>query len=108
VTNTVLATICFLACVFYVCVLFHGMRDTKHNATPPRVADNESGETCEKKRPYIVGSRRTAERHDRTSVTSLQVQRNKEQSGGREPMRDACERTAYERVAGSLRLDKKR
>jgi hypothetical protein len=85
VTITVLATICFLACVFYVCVLFQWMRDTKTKIIPPPVADKEGGETCEMKRPYIVSSRRAAERHDRTTVTSLQVSSIKEQSRGREP-----------------------
>ena len=106
-TITVLATICFLACVFYVCVLFQWMRDTKVKTTPPPVADDEGGETCEKKLPYIVGSRKAAERHDRTTVTALQVPAVKEQARGREPGCNGCERTAYERIAGPLRLRKK-
>jgi hypothetical protein len=91
VTITVLVTICFLACVFYVCVLFHWMQDTKAKTTAPPVADKEDGETREKKRPYIVGSRRAAERHDRTTVTSLQAPRIKEQSRGRESGCNECE-----------------
>ena len=108
VTTTVLATICLLACVFYVCVLFQWMRDTKAKTTSPHVADNGGGETSEKKRPYIVGSTRAAERHDRTTVTSLQVSSTKEQARGREPGCNGCERIAYERIAGTLRLGKKR
>ena len=84
------------------------MRDTKAKTTPPPVADNEGAETCEKNRPYIVGSRRAAERNDHTTVTSLQVPSIKEQSRGREPGCNGCERIAYERIAGSLRLVKKR
>ena len=78
VTITVLATMCFLACVFYVCVLFQSMRNTKAKTTLPAVADNEDGESCEKKRPYIVGSRRAAERDDPTTFTSVQVPSIKE------------------------------
>jgi hypothetical protein len=91
-----------------LCVLFQWMRDTKAKTILPPVADNEGGETCEMKRPYIIGSRRAAERHDRTTVTSLQVPSIKEQSRGCEPGCNECERIAYERIAGSLRLGKKR
>jgi hypothetical protein len=60
--------------------------DTRHEGQDDgsRVADKEDGETRDKKRPYIVGSRRAAERHDRATVTSLQAPRIKEQSRGRE------------------------
>jgi len=60
------------------------MRDTKTKTTPPPKTGNEGGETCEEKRPYIVGSRRAAERHGRTTVTLLPVPGIKEQSRGRE------------------------
>jgi hypothetical protein len=77
VTITVLVTICVLACVFYVGVLFQWMRDTKAKTTPAPTVGNEGGETSEKKLPYIVDSRRAAERDDRTTVRSLQVPRSK-------------------------------
>jgi hypothetical protein len=72
------------------------------------LADNEGGETCEKKRPYIVRSQRAAAEPDRTAVTSLQVPRIKELSRGREPVCKEREQTAYEKIAGSLRLGRKR
>jgi hypothetical protein len=84
------------------------MRDTKAKTTHLPKADNIGGETCEKKLPYIVGSWRAAERHDRTTVTSLQVPSIKEHSRGREPRCNECERIAYERILGSLRLGKKK
>ena len=84
------------------------MRDTKAKTTHPRVVDDEGGEVREKKGPYIVGSRRAAERHDRTTVTSLQVAGIREESRGREPGCDGSEGITDERIAGSLRLGKKR
>ena len=57
--------------------------EDRDNASP--VADNEGGETCEKKKPYIVGYRRAAERHDRFSVPSFQVPSIKEESRAQKP-----------------------
>jgi len=70
-TVTVLVTICFFACVFYVCVLLQWMRDTKAKTTPPPVADNEGGDTCERKRPYIVGSRISRKTENRLNMAIL-------------------------------------
>ena len=69
-TLTVLATICFLACTFYLYVLFQWMRDTKGRNTTRPAMDNEAGEKSEKKRPHIVDSRGLQK--DRTTKNLLQ------------------------------------
>jgi hypothetical protein len=46
VTITFLATICFLASVFYVCVLVQWIADTNRKIIHPAV-DNQLGETSE-------------------------------------------------------------
>jgi hypothetical protein len=61
-TVIVLAAVGFLACVFFLLVLFQWTRDTRRKTTT--VVD-AAGETSEKKRPHIVGSRRTVEKRDR-------------------------------------------
>jgi hypothetical protein len=65
VTVIVLATICLLACVFFLFVLFQWTRDTKRKTTTRTAVDDAAGETGEKKRPQIVGPKRTNEKHDR-------------------------------------------
>jgi hypothetical protein len=69
-TQAVLATICFLACVFYVSVLFQWIRDTKRKPSTSPVVDNEVGGRYAKKGPYIVGPLRAAEKHNRLTVTA--------------------------------------
>ena len=108
VTLTVLATICFLACVFYVCVLFQWMRDTKRTTTTRPGMDNDVDETCEKKRLHIVGSRRAAERQDRMAVRSHRVPTWTEGSLGPATACHECERIAYERIARSLSASEKK
>src|SRR6266852_1749945 len=64
-TLIVLATICLLACVFLVFVLYQWMRDTKRKPTTRPPVDNKLGEAREEKRPYVIGPRRAVERRDR-------------------------------------------
>jgi hypothetical protein len=104
----VLATICFFACVFYVCVLIKWVRETKRNMTTRTKVDNEGGETCATKRLHIVVSRRTAERHKRITVRlHQQASGLTERLRGSGPGCHECERIAYERIATSLRMSKK-
>jgi len=78
------------------------MRDKKGKATTHTAVGNEVGETCEKKRPYIVGTRRVAKGHDRIAVTSHQVPSRTAPSRGHEPGCNECERRAHERIAELL------
>jgi len=96
-TLIALTTICFLACVFLLFVLFQWTRDTKRKATTRTAVDDAAGETGEKKRPQIVGLKRTNEEHDRFMG----------RSHGCGPGCNECERTAYEKVARSFRASKR-
>jgi len=103
----VLAAICLLACVFFLFVLFQWTRDPKRKTTTRTAVDDAAGETCEKKRPRIVASRETSEKHDRFSGRSRWVRSRSSQSGGCGPGCNECERTAYEKVARSFRTGKR-
>ena len=98
-TLIVLAAICLFACFFFLLVLFQWTIDPKRKTTTRTAA----GETSEKKRPRIVASRETSEKHDRFSGRSRWVQSRRSQLRGCEPGCNECERTVYEKVARSLR-----
>src|SRR6266851_3308808 len=98
----VLVAVGFLACAFFLFVLFQWTQDTKRKTT--RVGD-AAGDSSEKKLPQVVGSQRTVEKRDRFSGRSQRIQRG--QSRRCEPGCNECERTAYEKVARSLRLGKR-
>jgi len=98
-----LTTICLLACVFLLLVLYQWMRDTKRKATTRPGADNEVGETREEKRPHVIGPRRAVERRDRFKIKSHRLAAPTERTGGRRPEYNESERMAYERIARSLR-----
>jgi uncharacterized membrane protein YccC len=106
-TLIVLATICLLACAFLLFVLFQWTRDTKRKTTARTAVDDAAGEASEEKRPRIVASRRTSEKQNRLSRMSRFVPSKREQSRGCGPGCNECERTAYEKVARSLRLGKR-
>jgi len=66
-TVIVLVTICLVACGFLLYVLFQWTRETKRRPTSRSAIGDEPCQAGQKKQPYIVGSRRAAERHDRTT-----------------------------------------
>src|SRR5258706_313587 len=103
-TLIVLVTICFLGCGFLLYVLFQWTRETKRRPASRSAIGDEAGQAGQKKQPYIVGSRRAAERHDRTT-SFLQAPSIKEESRGREA---GCNECAHERIAESLSPRKKR
>lgn len=72
--NVMFATICFLACVFYLFVLSEWMRDAKR-ATTRRSVDNKTVSTWQNKSLIIVDRQRAAERHDRI-MGRLRLARN--------------------------------
>jgi hypothetical protein len=106
-TLIVLATVCFLASVFLLFVLFQWTKDSKRKTTTRTAVGDAAGETEEKKRLRIVSPRRNIEKQDRFSGSSRWVQ----SMGGRSRSCGSgcseCERTAYEKVARSLRSGKK-
>lgn len=67
-TVIVLVTICLVACDFLLYVLFQWTRETKRRPASRSAIGDEAGKAGQKKQPYIVGSRRAAEQHDRTAV----------------------------------------
>ena len=106
-TLIVLATICFLACVFLLFVLVQWMREGKRKTTTRPAVDNEVGETRDTKHPHIVGTRGTVERRDRFRVRSHGVTAATERPGGREFWYDERERMGYERIARSFKPGKR-
>src|SRR6266850_1960234 len=98
----VLATVCFLACVFLLFVLFEWTRDSKRKTTNRTAVNDSAGETDEKKL-QIVSPRRSIAKGDRFSRSSRWVQGMGERSRNCGPGSSECERTAYEKVARSLR-----
>ena len=77
-TVIVLAAVGFLACAFYLFVLFQWTRDTKRKVT--RLGD-ATGDTSENKRPQVVGSQRTVEERDAFAERSRRIQRTQSGSG---------------------------
>ena len=106
-TLIALTTICLLACVFLLFVLYQWMRDAKRKTTIRPAVDSEVGETRETKHPHIVGARRAVENRDRFKVRSDQAAAATERSGGRESGYDERERIAYERIARSFKSGKR-
>ena len=102
-TVIVLATICLLASVFFLFVLFQWTRDTKRKTTTRTAADDAAGVTGEKKRPQIVGPKRTNEKHDRFMERSHRASSTRGRSHGCGAGCNECERVAYERVVNSMK-----
>jgi hypothetical protein len=103
-TLIVLAAICFLACAFFLFVLFQWTLDTKRK---PTTVDDAVGETDGKKRLQIDSPRRNIEKQDRFSGSLGEIQGTGGKSRDCGPGCSECERTAYEKVARSLRSGKK-
>ena len=101
----VLATICLLACVFLLFVLFQWTRDTKHRATTRAAVDDAAGGSSEKTRLQAAARASTEKRH------AFPEGHAGSRAGARSraclPGCHRCERTAYEKVVRSLRLGKK-
>jgi len=102
----VLATICFLACVFLVFVLVQWMQETKRRAGTRPAADNKLSEQREKQ-PQTVDSRRTKETRDRFKVEARRMPSIEERSRIRESESNERDRIAYERIARSFKSGKR-
>jgi hypothetical protein len=106
-TLILLAMTCLLACGFYAYVLYQWMRDTNGRRTPRSVRDGGTEEKHATKRPYVVGSRETADGQDRSGVRSHAAPMVVKRPGDREAGWNATERIAYQRIASSLGLRKR-
>jgi hypothetical protein len=105
-TLIVLAAMCLFACGFFLFVFFQWTRDSSRKATTRAAVDDGAGETNEKKL-QIVSPRRNIEKPDSSSGSSRWVQGMGARSRGCGPGCRECERTAYEKVARSLRSGKR-
>jgi hypothetical protein len=103
----VLAAVGFLACAFFLFVLFQWTRDTKRKTTTRTAVDDAAGESSEKKRPQVVGSRRAADKRGRFSGRSRWLQNGRGRARSCRPGCNECERVAYEKVARSLSSGKR-
>src|ERR1700747_846567 len=105
-TLIVFVAFCLLACAFLLFVLFQWTRDTKRKTTPRTTVDDAAGGSSGKTRPQAA-ARASTEKHDRFSGRSRWAQSRSSQSRGCGPGCNECERTAYEKVARSLRSSKR-
>src|SRR6266403_5411816 len=101
-TLIVLATACLLACAFYIYVLCQWMRDANGKRTTRSPIVGQSEGTQENKRPYILGSRKSAERRDSPDLSSHRSRRMTGLSRGRVLGWNESERMAYRKIACSL------
>jgi hypothetical protein len=86
-----------LACAFYIYVLCQWMQDTNGKRTLRPPSDGRSVGVQRTKRPYIVGSRNIAGRHDCSDMSLRLSPRGWNES----------ERVAYQKIASSLSLRKR-
>jgi hypothetical protein len=105
-TLIALAAICLIACGFFLFVLIQWTRDARRKTITRTAVDDAAGRTNEKKL-HIVGPRRNIEKPDSSSGSSRWVQGMGGHSRGCGPGCSECERTAYEKVARSLRSGKR-
>jgi cytoskeletal protein RodZ len=105
-TLIVLAAICLMACVFFLFVLMQWTRDANRKTITRTAVDDAAGRTNEEKL-HIVSPRRNIEKPDSSSGSSRWVHGMGGRSCGCGPGCSECERTAYEKVARSLRSGKR-
>jgi hypothetical protein len=107
-TLIVLVATGFVACAFYVYVLWQWMRDANGKRTPPRAMD-ETKNGAKENKPYIVGSGEVAERRERSGLRPHRASRMKGTWRFRVHAlsRTESERMAYQKIASSLSLRKR-
>ena len=107
-TLIVLAMTGLLACAFYVYVLCQWMRETRSKRTARPAIDEPSDGPQTNKRRYVMGSQKNAARHDSPDVSSYRATRMTGLSRRRGLGWNECERIAYQKIATSLSLRKRR
>jgi hypothetical protein len=106
-TLIVLATIGLLACAFYLYVLCQWMRDAKRQNRTRRSMGTQTDATPKTKRPFILRTGKIGETA-LSDVTSHRAPRVVKLPRDREAGWNATERIAYQRIASSLILRKRR
>jgi hypothetical protein len=105
-TLIVLVTAGFLACAFYVYVLWQWMRDANGKRThPPAMDEKENG--ARENKPYIVGSGQVAERREGSDLRPHRDSRMTGLSRRRGLGWTESERIAYQKIASSMSLRKR-
>jgi hypothetical protein len=107
-TLIVLVATGFVACTFYVYVLWQWMRDANGKRTPPPAMDNTRNGAKENK-PYIVGSAEVAEKREGSGIRPHRASRMKGTGRFRVHAlsRTESERMACQKIASSLSLRKR-
>jgi hypothetical protein len=98
-TLIVLTAICFLACAFYVYILFYWMLDTKDKRTTRSAAEDQAD--GKQRRPIVIDSWRAKGTNARFAVQALRPAINAEGSRSSRPNCPECERNVYEKIAKS-------
>jgi hypothetical protein len=104
-TLIVLVAIGCLACVFYLYVLYHWIRDTDRKRIPHSVSAEESDRRQESKRLYIMDSQKIADKRDRSDVSTYRTPSTTVLAGRRGW--HESERIAYHKIVTSLSLRKR-
>ena len=106
-TLIVLATAGLLACAFYIYVLSEWMRDANGKKTTGHpIAEQRDGPQGNK-RPFIISTRKIAERDNSSDITSHRAPRMRGPSRRRGQSWNESERIAYQKIARSRSLRKK-
>src|ERR1700719_4400799 len=101
-TLIVLAMAGLLACAFYIYVLCQWVRDANGKRTSRPAIDGQRDGTQENKRPYIIGSRRIAGRHDGSDISRHRASRMTGLFRRRGLGWNETERIAYQKIASSM------
>lgn len=102
----VVATLCFLACAFYLYVLSQWKADAGRKGTTNTAVDGRTDQRGERRRPGKLGPGKPSEKPSHSTPGRHQILGRAERPGGGEARCDECERVAHERIAMSLRSSK--
>jgi hypothetical protein len=103
----VLATLCFLACAFYLYVLSQWPGGAERKGTTGTTVDGGTEQRGEGRQLGARGSRETSEKPGHSTPAEHQILGRAGRPGAGESRCDQCERVAHERIAMSLRLSKR-
>jgi len=102
----VVATLCFLACAFYLYMLSQRTGDAGRKGTTGTAVDGGTDQRGERRRPGTVDPGKRSEKPSHSTPGRHQILGRAERPGGGEARCDECERVAHERIAMSLRPSK--
>ena len=103
----VVATLCFLACAFYLYALSQWTGDAGRKGTTDTAVDGGTDQRGERRRPGKVGPEKPSEKPSHSTPGRHQILGRAERRGGGEATCDECERVAHEKIAMSLKPSKR-